>query len=264
MGDPFLQYDAVRLKGGQAGAGSDHLIVEAPLSILVNGEPLTVTMQTPGNEVHLTRGLLYTEGIRKVRDTALSIRQLLTDDSGYIRTIDVDVTADEQAVTGRRSLLSVSSCGICGKTDIDFPAGILNGEPVDSGQDLLVNCFSTMQDNQRLFSLTGGCHAAAAFDRKGRLLSVMEDIGRHNAVDKVVGDLLGRMALGEAHLLTVSGRVSYEIVAKCFAAGIPLLAAVSSVSSLAADFAKELGITLIGYCRDDRATVYAHPERIIF
>jgi FdhD protein len=169
----------------------------------------------------------------------------------------------DQSQLNKRSLLSVASCGICGKTELTLPDGIIR--VADTSLDLrhIRQMFDEMAVRQSAFISSGGCHASAAFSAGFEMLSLMEDIGRHNAVDKVIGDLLIRKNLPQARFLLVSGRVSYEIVVKCFTAGIPFLLAVSAPSSLAVDFAKELGISLLGFCRENRATVYSHPERIL-
>ena len=161
-------------------------------------------------------------------------------------------------------MLSVSSCGICGKTELEElnPENKLQKGFTLNIQDLLL-MFNEMREQQVTFHQSGGSHAAAAFSKDNDLISLREDIGRHNAVDKVVGQLLNQNQLKEAKCLIVSGRISYEIVAKSFAANIPVLAAVSAPSSLAVDFAKELGITLLGFSRGNKTTCYANPERLI-
>ena len=157
----------------------------------------------------------------------------------------------------------MSSCGICGKTELGDLAFI--GKTIDDNDKidigLIHNMFSKMNAFQFDFRKSGGTHAAAAFTLKGDLLCAMEDIGRHNAVDKIVGKLINDKQLNDAKIITVSGRISYEIVIKCFKARIPFLAAVSAPSSLAVDYAKELGITLFAFCRDERATCYSNPQR---
>jgi FdhD protein len=262
MADSYLTYDAWRLNRSEGQLVSDHLVVELPLSISLRGEPLTVTMHTPGNELAFTRGLLYTEGIWKHADKEPAIRLIPNERSGYIDTVDVELSDTDRSAINKRSLLSVSACGICGKSE--FRA--VHGEAL-KGAGLLKapvpHMFQKMREKQVIFQHTGGCHAAAAFNGDGEMLAIMEDIGRHNAVDKVIGQLLCDRTLSQARYLAVSGRVSYEIVAKAFAGGIPVIAAVSSVSSLAVDFANELGITLIGFCRDERMTIYSHPERVV-
>ena len=159
--------------------------------------------------------------------------------------------------------MSVSSCGICGRTELGDTS--FNGESIDNNDkidiSLLNSLFEKMNVMQSDFHQSGGTHAAAIFSINGKLLCSMEDIGRHNAVDKVIGKLILLKTLDNATILTVSGRVSYEIIIKCFKAKIPFLAAVSAPSSLAVDFAKELGITLFAFCRDGRATCYSHSQR---
>ncbi|MGB5317270.1 MAG: formate dehydrogenase accessory sulfurtransferase FdhD, partial [Robiginitalea sp.] len=162
-----------------------------------------------------------------------------------------------------RSLLSVSSCGICGKTELgeqDFGSAIESD--ISFSAELFSEMFRQMNQHQHDFMESGGTHAAALFDRTGRLIVAREDIGRHNAVDKAVGQLLLEGRLDQAKAMTVSGRISYEITIKAFRAGIPFLAAVSAPSSLAVDYAKEFGITLLGFCRDGRATCYSNPQRV--
>ena len=163
-----------------------------------------------------------------------------------------------------RSLLSVSSCGICGKTELSYLefSGERFSDPQRVDVELIPSLFDKMETTQHGFSASGGSHAASAFTLDGELLCTMEDIGRHNAVDKVVGDLILSDRFHKAKIMTVSGRLSYEIAIKCFRAQIPFLAAVSAPSSLAVDYAKELGITLFAFCRKNRITCYAHPERV--
>jgi len=159
--------------------------------------------------------------------------------------------------------LSVSSCGICGKTELSDLAFI--GKTIDDNNKidigLIHSLFNKMNNFQYDFRESGGTHAAAAFTLNGKLLCAMEDIGRHNAVDKILGKLINNQELNDAKIMTVSGRISYEIIIKCFKARIPFLAAVSAPSSLAVDYAKELGITLFAFCRDQRATCYSNTQR---
>lgn len=240
---------------------ADHLALEVPLSIRINGEAFTLTMQTPGAEEDLARGLLFTEGVYRNTSVSFSAEVGERNPEGWITALEVRIPEAEidRHVLNKRSLLSVASCGICGKIELTGPSGSpLHAEDIpDAGR--VHRMFRTMQESQEGFRVTGGVHAAAVFDRQARLLSVREDIGRHNAVDKVVGDLLNRGVLPQGRYLLVSGRVSYEILTKCFAARIPYLFAVSAPSSLAVDFARELGITLGGFCREDRITYYSVP-----
>jgi FdhD protein len=259
-----LTYNAIRITNGDARHVEDALTLEHPLSISINGTPFTLTMQTPGNEYELTRGLLFTEGVYKRKSGQLSFEVKERSEQGFISKVDLRIGEEDldQSQLNKRNLLSVASCGICGKTELEFPRDqqLENSTTLPAIQ--IQEMFAKMADAQSAFIRSGGCHAASIFDKDFSMLSVMEDIGRHNAVDKVIGDLLNSNSLNQAKFLLVSGRVSYEIVAKSFMAGIPFLLAVSAPSTLAVDFAKELGITLMGFCREDRATVYSNHERI--
>ena len=250
-------YKALQVKSGDQFSKEDELVIEVPLQILINGEPLSITMQTPGDEEQLVRGLLHSEDIYRSKEP-LDMRFTERSENAYADRIEVTIPVDKLrgGYKNSRQLLSVSSCGICGRTDFQPRQGsALGSSPFDVTQ--IQTMMDEMRKHQALFEKTGGCHGVAAFDGKGALLSVKEDIGRHNAVDKVIGQLLMDRSIKDAQLLTVSGRLSYEIIAKTFMAGIPNIAAVSAPSSLAVDFAKELGIRLIAFTRDDRLTVYS-------
>lgn len=246
----------------------DALTIEEALQININDAPFTVSMRTPGEDIALVRGLLHSEGV--INDARYIPRMWMEmeNEAGVVTIINVTIPSEKigDGFTNSRSLLSVSSCGICGKTaleDLSF-----SGETMEEGYPLeiatLRTLFNLMNTHQFDFKQSGGTHAAAAFTMEGTLLVAMEDIGRHNAVDKVVGKLIANQQLELAKILTVSGRISYEIVVKCFKARIPFLAAVSAPSSLAVDFAKELGITLFAFCRGDRVTCYSHAHRTHF
>lgn len=260
------EYQAIKYDGGTAGRVTDALTLEEALQINVNGSPFTITMRTPGNDLELVRGLLNSESVLSAGIPNPAVLLHKEEDGSILTIADVNIPEEDLAhgITNSRNLLSVSSCGICGKTELDdfssmqqMPTGSV---VLDSHR--IPELFRKMQSSQNAFMQSGGSHAAAAFDHEGNLLVVMEDIGRHNAVDKVVGSLLMSGNPGKASFLLVSGRISYEIVVKVFKARIPVLCAVSAPSSLAVDYAKELGITLLAFCRGDRATCYAHPERI--
>ena len=256
------KYEGIKTDGEKVVRVTDHLAVEHPLSISVNAEPFTLTMHTPGHEEDLIRGLLFSEGVYKKREGKLHILITDTSDEDYISRVNVHIAEGDfdKSQINKRNLLSVASCGICGRTELqDFRLegiGALR-QAQGPGEMELMEMFECLRGGQVGFELSGGSHAAGAFDKDGKMLVSREDIGRHNAVDKVVGHLLNTGKLKEAKYLLVSGRVSYEIVTKCFTAGIPILAAVSAPSSLAVDFAKELGITLYGFCRENRATRYS-------
>ena len=273
----FLNYQA--LKNGQP--VSDALVVEVPVQLFIEEEPLTVSMCTPTHIREWAYGILFTEGIIRSADQVLSFSEEEVD---HQITIRVSLNNATQAVTNKRSLLSVSACGICGKTAFEpatrsdderssmtlrddhnelrsmTPSDDRDADDEQSSMTLresIAKMMVQLRESQTLFEETGGCHAAGVFNREGQLIFASEDIGRHNAVDKVIGHLLLNNQLRSAKYIVVSGRVSYEIVAKCFAAGIPNLAAVSSPSSLAVDYAKELGLSLFAFCRENRVTQYA-------
>jgi len=259
-------YQGKKYEGNSATNVVDSLTVEEALQININGEPFTVTMRTPGDDVALVRGLLNSEGVINDQDFTPDVILKNENKNGIVTIVDLVIPADKlgSGYSNSRSLLSVSSCGICGKKELEelsFIGKVLN-EKKSVDISTVKEMFDKMQLVQSAFQQSGGSHAAAAFDFSGKLLCSMEDIGRHNAVDKVVGDLLVSNSLKEAACITVSGRISYEIIIKAFKARIPILCAVSAPSTLAVDFAKELGITLLAFCRENRATCYSHPYRI--
>jgi len=259
-------YEALKFERNEVQNTVDSLTVEEALQININGNAFTVTMRTPGDDVSLVRGLLHAENSISDASFIPDIVLKKENDNGIVTIVNVVVPDDKlgEGYTNKRSLLSVSSCGICGKTELSDLSFI--GKTIDDAKKIevavLTDVFSKMNMHQYSFKQSGGTHAAAIFSLNGELLSVMEDIGRHNAVDKAVGKLINTNQLKEAAILTVSGRISYEIVIKCFKAKIPFIAAVSAPSSLAVDYAKELGITLFAFCRNGRATCYSHLERI--
>lgn len=246
----------------------DSLTIEEALQININNKPFTVSMRTPGDDTFLVRGLLHSEGIIKRTQYSPDIILKKENKKGIITMVDLNLPEDElgEGYSNSRSLLSVSSCGICGRTELSDLSFL--GKTIDDHNKMNISSihelFEKMNARQHNFLQSGGAHAAAAFTIQGDLICVMEDIGRHNAVDKVIGKLIISNSLEEASIITVSGRVSYEIVIKCFKAGVPFLAAVSAPSSLAVDYAKELGISLLAFCRDHRATCYSNPSRVIF
>jgi FdhD protein len=257
-------YDGIFYQDNSFSQVEDKLAVEVALSIAVNQVPFTVTMQTPGNEKNLVRGLLFTENIIRDATWVPELEICKRNTTGCITAVNVNISPELVLTdfSGKRNLISSSSCGLCGKSSLEDQ----NSDLVQN-QDLLeverVNdLFLKMRQHQNDFIQSGGTHAAGAFDIEGVLLSVQEDIGRHNAVDKVIGDLLINGKLSKAKCLTVSGRISYEIVNKAISAGIPFLASVSAPSSMAVDMAKEAGITLMGFCRNNKFTIYSNPQQI--
>jgi FdhD protein len=261
---PIRTFSSLQYKNNAALEGEDIILIEEKLNIEINQQPYTITMRTPGDEEALTRGILFTESVfqRTDKHPAFSIQEVNAD--GWITRINAQIDENDvlEGIHEKRNLMSVSSCGICGKFDMKLQLkGLVDcDEPLVA--DRLPDMFKTMLSQQKLFAQTGGCHAAAATNIMGEWLTVKEDIGRHNAVDKVIGSLLLQNKLTEAQVLLVSGRVSYEIVSKAHKAGIPFLCSVSAPSSMAIDYCQQSGITLIAFCRDDRFTVYTHAENI--
>lgn len=242
------------------GAEEDTLVVEEPLEIRVGQQPVSVTLRTPGDDYALAAGFLFTESILKSRDDIESIRHWGS--PNVVRVgLRPDVRVDLQRL--QRHFYSTSSCGVCGKTSID--ALRVQASPLSSDVRLAASVLSSLPDllrnAQTTFDATGAIHAAGAFAASGEPIVVAEDVGRHNAVDKVIGRLF--LDGASAGVLVVSGRTSFEIVQKCVVARIPVLAAVGAPSSLAVDLAREFGLTLLGFVRDGRFNVYAGAERII-
>ena len=256
-------YQGKKYCGNNSFAVDDDLTVEEALQITINNKTFTITMRTPGDDEDLVRGLLYSEDIYKSNEH-LNITFSTNEEKGLT---EANLSVSEELLgdgyLNSRNVLSVSSCGICGKTELE---DLDNSQKLKNGITLniedIFKMFHAMKKGQPTFDQSGGSHAAAIFSNDIELLSIREDIGRHNAVDKVIGHLINEQRLNDAKCLVVSGRISYEIVSKAFAAKIPILAAVSAPSTLAVDFAKELGITLLGFCRESKATCYSHPERL--
>ena len=259
-----FNYEALQVKGGTTKKVDDSLVIEAALQININNEPYTVVMRTPDDDAELIRGLLYAEDIYK-NIAPLKLEVIEASENGFC-IINASIPKDKigKGYLNKRTLLSVSSCGICGKQkleDIQLTGNKLDNITSFSTLDLK-QLFNVMKKQQIVFDKTGGSHAAAIFDNNKNLIALYEDIGRHNAVDKAVGSLLMKQELDNASILLASGRVSYEIISKAFIAKIPVIAAVSACSSLAVDFAKEFGIQLIGFSREEDAMVYANPSTI--
>jgi FdhD protein len=251
----------------------DDLAVEEPLELRVGGRSLAVTMRTPGADFDLAAGFLVSEAVIQHRDQLAAMRYCTgADDDGTNRfnvldiSLGADVAPPDPSV--ERAFFTTSSCGLCGKASIDAvrtrSAYEVRSDPLRIDPALLANFPDRLRAEQKVFDKTGGLHAAALFGgESGDLLVLREDVGRHNAVDKVVGWALrqGRLPLRGA-VLMVSGRASFELAQKALMAGIPLLAAVSAPSTLAADLAEESGMTLVGFLRGPSMVVYAGAERL--
>jgi FdhD protein len=247
----------------------DYLAAEEPLEICVGENPLSVTMRTPGNDVELAAGFLFTEGLVQRREQILSLENAPQDgekNPGNVVVVELSPESAPDFEKMRRHFFAASSCGICGKASIDSVRSRTLRPPNPEFRldaEALVAMPDALRASQAVFGRTGGLHAAALFDAAGRLLVLREDIGRHNAVDKVIGWALlkDRLPLSDLVLL-VSGRGGFEIVQKAIVAGLPIVASVSAPSSLAVQLARELGLTLIGFLRGRRFVVYAGDERI--
>lgn len=256
-------YEGKKFKANQSHLVEDALTVEEALQIVINNRPFTVTMRTPGADEALVRGLLFSEDVyRQAAPLEINFRQ-----KNAITRIAQITLSKQQLGTGiqsTRSLLSVSSCGICGRQELaassTFKEELKRKDTLAATQ--LYASFEAMSALQDDFLRSGGSHAAAAINAQGEILVLMEDIGRHNAVDKVIGALLQQNRLEQAVAILVSGRISYEIVSKAYCAQIPILAAVSAPSSLAVEYAKQFGLTLLGFCRGQKATCYANAWRM--
>jgi len=259
-------------RDGRAQERADRLATEEPMEIRARGPGqeaarVAVTMRTPGGDFELACGFLLTEGLIRGRDDV--IRVSYCEDPGpeeeRYNVVTVELARPLDPALLRRNFYATSSCGVCGKAALEDVE--VRCAPVPQGfavrAEILARLPGELRRAQRVFDQTGGLHAAGLFDAEGRLLSVREDVGRHNAVDKLVGEALlrGELPLSE-RILQVSGRVSFEIVQKAAVAGVPVVAAVSAPSSLAVEAAERLGLTVVGFVREGRFNVYSHPERV--
>ncbi|GHI86374.1 formate dehydrogenase accessory sulfurtransferase FdhD [Streptomyces xanthophaeus] len=274
MGRVTERRRVVRIRNGVAGVRPDTLVAEEPLEIRLNGKPLAITMRTPGDDFALAVGFLVSEGVLGAASEVRAVTYCEGADEDGVNTynvVNVQLAAGVPVpdITLERNVYTTSSCGLCGKASLDavrtatrFP-GAAAADPVRVPAELLGKLPDRLRAAQKVFDRTGGLHAAGLFSAQGELLDVREDVGRHNAVDKVVGRALqgGLLPLTGAVLL-VSGRASFELAQKAVMAGIPVLAAVSAPSSLAVDLALESGLTLVGFLRGADMNVYAGEERI--
>jgi FdhD protein len=272
MGRVTRRHAVLRVEPGVAIRRSDTLAVEEPLEIRLNGEPYLVTMRTPGNDIDLVRGLLYSERIITDRSDIVLARYCAgsgPDGVNSYNVLDVSLAPQISApAAARRNVMTTSACGICGTTSIDQ---VLRESPYprDTGlqvaAELVLSAPTRLREHQRAFDQTGGLHAAGLLGLNSEMMCVREDVGRHNAVDKVIGWAIEQQLLPLRHMiLAVSGRASFELTQKAVLAGIPVLAAVSAPSSLAAELAEEAGLTLVGFVRGQTMNVYTHPDRMIW
>jgi FdhD protein len=253
------------VRRGADSSTADYVAVEAPVEVRVNGQPFSVIMRTPGDDRALALGFLFSEGLLRHR---ADLARVDADEAAGVVNVVFDrgrADAVAEALSDRRQVAMNSSCGLCGRRTLESldvtAAPLVRDWSVTTAT--IDGLATTLQAAQPAFAQTGGLHAAGLFDIDGALLATAEDVGRHNAVDKLVGRMFeaGLLPLSRS-LLLVSGRVSFEIVQKAWLGGIPLVAAVSAPSSLAVDLAREAGMTLVGFVRDGRFNIYAHPDRV--
>lgn len=268
-----------RVEGGSSVSRTDVVAVEEPLEIQVSSpgpqgaaaKSISITMRTPGHDVELATGFLFTEGIISSGDDVAAVKSVGEPAAGSglqnIVRVELAPGTDPDLDRLQRHFYTTSSCGVCGKASLDAlrvsGAASLDGNRFRIAPEILVELPATVRAMQPVFRDTGGLHAAAAFDAAGNVKIVREDVGRHNATDKVIGALLAAGALpGESLGLLVSGRASFELMQKALVAGVPLLAAVGAPSSLAVDTAVDFGMTLVGFLRNGSFNAYAGSERI--
>ena len=268
-----------KIEGDSASYVDDEVAVEEPLEIRLGykapggrtSSSVSITMRTPGGDAELAVGFLYSESIIRNASDIMKVGHTgpAAPDTGNHNIVRVDLASDVNVDLGRlqRHFYTTSSCGVCGKSSLDA-LRVTGAEPLADDQTIfsretLTAMPGALRAHQRTFDQTGGLHAAAAFDSQGEILVVHEDVGRHNAVDKVIGTLLARDLLPASELgLMVSGRASFELMQKTLVAGIPLLAAVSAPSSLAVQLANEFNVSLVGFLRGDTFNIYSGGERI--
>ena len=252
----------------------DHVTIEEPFEVRVNHRSLAVIMRTPGHDRELAMGFLLSEGVIHSSEEVLAIEEAVDDDGlPLANVVDVHVRSDKARDTGsqatrfERHFAVSASCGLCGKNSIDdllFEIPALSVGDLHIASSCIYELTRQLRTGQDVFTHTGGLHAAGLFTSTGVLCLLREDVGRHNAVDKVIGHgLLHNTLPYSRHILVVSGRTSYEIIQKALLARIPCIAAISAPSSMAIELADQAGVTLVGFLRNRAMNVYAHPERIV-
>lgn len=266
MTESSRSVDLMRMADGRLDIVTDRVAVEAALEVRLNGHPFAVIMRTPGDDADLAAGFLFSEGV--IRSNGDVQRIDLPDADGVLNVVLSRSRAEilPDLLGTRRNVVQNSSCGLCGRRTLESLDVDEAPFTVDWHLDVdaVAGFPAALRDAQHAFDETGGLHAAGLFDLAGSLQLSAEDVGRHNAVDKLLGHTLmaNRLPLSRSALF-VSGRSSFEIVQKAFLGGIPLVAAVSAPSSLAVDLARRTGITLLGFVRGDRFNVYTHPSRVV-
>lgn len=272
MGRVTTRRPIVRVRDGVVNRRPDTLAVEEPLEIRLGSRPLTITMRTPGDDFDLAQGFLVSEGVIHGPQDVLGVRYCAGATEEGLNTynvLEVDlaphVPVPDSSI--ERNFYTTSSCGVCGKASLEALETTAKwdvaADDVRISTDVLTSLPDTLRSAQQVFDKTGGLHATGLFTAAGELVTLREDVGRHNAMDKVIGHALrtDRLPLRE-HVLMVSGRTSFELAQKAVTAGVPVLAGVSAPSSLAVELAREFGLTLVGFLRGQSMNVYAGEDRI--
>jgi FdhD protein len=271
MAEAFRPVEVARVRRGSRRLGRDQVAIEEPLEIRLHGRPFAVIMRTPGADRELAAGFLLAERVLTGADDLGTIEHCTDPSVDHPENVINATIANgsgeklERLLAERRQVITSASCGLCGRLTIESLR--CDAPPIPTtwttAESTLVTLPDRLRAGQKVFDETGGLHAAGLFGPDGRLEAMAEDVGRHNAVDKVIGRMVmqDRLPLSDS-LLVVSGRSSFEIVQKAFLAGIPMVAAVSAPSSLAIELSRECGITLVGFLRGGSFNVYAHPDRI--
>jgi FdhD protein len=271
MAEAYRGVGVTRVRDGALASDVDRAATEEPLEVRLHNRPFAVVMRTPGADRELAAGFLLSERVLRSADDLGTI-EYCTDPAAEhpenivnVKLANGSAEALDHVFAGQRNVTTNASCGMCGRVTIDSLK--TDGPPIRARWTVAAAVLTAVPDRlrqaQAVFDQTGGLHAAGLFTRDGRLVTSAEDVGRHNAVDKVIGRMLMREELPLAdHMLFVSGRTSFEIVQKAFLAGIPMVAAVSAPSSLAIELAEECGMTLIGFLRGASFNIYTHAERI--
>ncbi|MGH9186990.1 MAG: formate dehydrogenase accessory sulfurtransferase FdhD [Acidimicrobiales bacterium] len=258
----------VTVRDGEVRRRPDALAAEEPMEIRVNGDAISVTMRTPGNDFDLALGFCLTEGIVDQPEDVVAIRYCVGDETSSYNVVDIRLRDPSPVpLELRRNVYTSSSCGLCGTSSIDAVrkrVPDVSADQVHVPPVMLATLAGRLRAAQLVFERTGGLHAAAAFTTDGELLCLREDVGRHNAVDKVIGWAASERRLPmRGHLLMVSGRIAFEIAQKALVAGFPMVVAVSAPSSLAVSLADSAGMTLVGFLRGSAMNVYTWPERVV-
>lgn len=268
----LVEFDAIKFNTGVISSSREIVVEEEPLEIILSDPSVrdlqySVTMRTPGMDIELAVGYIFSEGLIKTMDNILSIRAGSYAKSEERNRVFIELRNHSIKDSGMKEKRVNSSCGICSKSSVDevfLRAGKINHSNLTVRHDTILELPSKMLSMQRLFKDTGGIHAAALFDRNGTVLEIAEDVGRHNAVDKVIGaNLMSGLGKFEECILQVSGRCGFEILQKAALAGIPVVSSVSAPTSLSVETARALGMTLISFVRNERFTIYSGEWRVI-